>query len=142
MQAVLKEIIEKLEERTRFLSDCTKYGNKTAKQQEKSYAAMMMYEVSDLVDDLIDIVRQASKNYNATDSWIPRNERLPERLCSCQMQEYPVTMRTVNGKLKGDPFTSHANFDHASGKWMVKGYEVLAWKEPDKPYLPKDECRK
>lgn len=63
MQAVFEKIIEKLEERTSFLSDCTKYGNKDAKQQGKSYSTMMMYEVADLVDDLIDIVKQEAEQY-------------------------------------------------------------------------------
>ena len=63
MQEVLEKIIEKLEERTSFLSDCTKYGNKDAEQQEKSYSTMMMYEVADLVDDLIEIVNQEAEQY-------------------------------------------------------------------------------
>ena len=76
MQEVFEKIIEKLEERTSFLSDCTKYGNKDAEQQNKSYSTMMMYEVSDLVDDLIEIVKQESEKYN--NGWIPCSERLPE----------------------------------------------------------------
>ena len=63
MNKVFEKIIEKLEERTSFLSDCTKYGNKDAKQQEKSYSTMMMYEVADLVDDLIEIVKQEAEQY-------------------------------------------------------------------------------
>lgn len=63
MQEVFEKIIEKLEERTDFLSDCTKYGNKDAKQQEKSYSTMMMYEVADLADDLIEIVKQEAAKY-------------------------------------------------------------------------------
>ena len=54
------ETLSKLEERTAFLKDCTKYGNRNAEQQEKSYSTMMMYEVADLVDDLIEIVKQGS----------------------------------------------------------------------------------
>lgn len=54
----MANIVEKLEEKTEFLKDCTKYGNESAEQQEKSYSTMMMYEVADLVDDLIDIVKQ------------------------------------------------------------------------------------
>ena len=61
MQEVFEKIIDKLEERTSFLSDCTKYGNKDAEQQNKSYSTMMMYEVSDLVDDLIEIVKQEAE---------------------------------------------------------------------------------
>lgn len=52
------KVVEELEERTDFLKDCTKYGNKNAKQQAESYSTMMMYEVADLVDDLIEIVKQ------------------------------------------------------------------------------------
>ena len=58
----MANIVEKLEEKTEFLKDCTKYGNESSEQQEKSYSTMMMYEVSDLVDDLIDIVKQEINN--------------------------------------------------------------------------------
>lgn len=51
------KVVERLEERTAFLKDCTKYGNKTAEKQLKSYDTMMMHEVADLVDDLTDIVK-------------------------------------------------------------------------------------
>ena len=51
------KVVEQLEERTTFLEECTKYGNKDAEQQEKSYATMMMYEVAYLVDDLLEIVK-------------------------------------------------------------------------------------
>jgi hypothetical protein len=50
-------VVHQLEERTAFLKDCTKYGNKTAEQQSKSYDTMMMYEVKDLVGDLLEIVK-------------------------------------------------------------------------------------
>ena len=58
----MDNIVEKLEEKTEFLKDCTKYGNESAEQQEKSYSTMMMYEVAGLVDDLIDIVKQEINN--------------------------------------------------------------------------------
>lgn len=51
------KVVEQLEERTAFLKDCVKYGNETAEQQSKSYDTMMMYEVKDLVDDLLEIVK-------------------------------------------------------------------------------------
>lgn len=51
------KVVKQLEECTAFLKDCTKYGNKTAEQQSKSYDTMMMYEVKDLVDDLLEIVK-------------------------------------------------------------------------------------
>ena len=63
MNKAFEKIIEKLEERISFLSDCTKYGNKDAEQQEKSYSTMMMYEVADLIDDLIEIVKHEAEQY-------------------------------------------------------------------------------
>lgn len=51
------KVVEQLEERTAFLKDCTKYGNKTADQQSKSYDTMMMYKVKDLAYDLLEIVK-------------------------------------------------------------------------------------
>ena len=54
----IDKVVEELEERTDFLKNCTKYGNKNARQQAESYSTMMMYEVADLVDDLIEIVKQ------------------------------------------------------------------------------------
>lgn len=53
-----EKVVEQLEEKTDFLKDCTKYGNEDAEQQEKSYSTMMMYEIADLVEDLIDIVKK------------------------------------------------------------------------------------
>lgn len=57
-------VLHQLEERTAFLKDCTKYGNKTAEQQSKSYDTMMMYEVKDLVDDLLEIVKAGGADGN------------------------------------------------------------------------------
>lgn len=58
------KVVQQLEERTAFLKDCTKYGNKTAEQQSKSYDTMMMYEVKDLVDDLLEIVKEGGTDGN------------------------------------------------------------------------------
>lgn len=52
------KVVKQLEERTAFLKDCKKYDNETAEQQKKSYDTMMMYEVKDLVDDLLEIVKE------------------------------------------------------------------------------------
>lgn len=51
------KVVKQLEERTEFLKDCSKYGNQSKEQQRRSYETMMMYEVADLVGDLIDIVK-------------------------------------------------------------------------------------
>lgn len=58
------KVMEQLEERTEFLKDCTKYGNETSEQQSKSYDTMMMYEVKDLVDDLLEIVKAGGTDGN------------------------------------------------------------------------------
>lgn len=58
------KVVEQLEEHTAFLKDCTKYGNKTTNQQSKSYDTMMMYEVKDLVDDLLEIVKAGGTDGN------------------------------------------------------------------------------
>ena len=58
------KVVQQLEEHTAFLKDCTKYGNKTTEQQSKSYDTMMMYEVKDLVDDLLDIVKAGGADGN------------------------------------------------------------------------------
>ena len=57
-------VLHQLEERTAFLKDCTKYGNKTKEQQSKSYDTMMMYEVKDLADDLLEIVKAGGTDGN------------------------------------------------------------------------------
>ena len=58
IQEYIDKVVQELEEKTDFLKNCTKYGNKNAEQQAESYSTMMMYEVADLVDDLIEIVKQ------------------------------------------------------------------------------------
>ena len=58
----IDKVVEEVKERTDLLKDCTKYGNKNAEQQAESYSTMMMYEVADLVDDLIEIVKECGKN--------------------------------------------------------------------------------
>lgn len=58
------KVVQQLEERTAFLEDCTKYGNKTKDQQSKSYDTMMMYEVKDMVDDLLEIVKAGGTDGN------------------------------------------------------------------------------
>lgn len=60
----LDKVVEQLEKRTAFLNGCTKYDNETAEQQKKSYDTMMMYEVKDLVDDLLEIVKEGGVDGN------------------------------------------------------------------------------
>lgn len=58
------KVVQQFEERTAFLKDCVKYGNETSEQQSKSYDTMMMYEVKDLVDDLLEIVKAGGSDGN------------------------------------------------------------------------------
>lgn len=58
------KVVDQLEKRTAFLNGCTKYDNETAEQQKKSYDTMMMYEVKDLVDDLLEIVKEGGVDGN------------------------------------------------------------------------------
>lgn len=50
-------VVEQLEERTAFLKDCSEN-----QQQAKSYSTMLMYDVADLVKDLIEIVKRGGIN--------------------------------------------------------------------------------
>ena len=88
MQELIEKIVERLEERTEFLKDCTKYGNKDAKQQEKSYSTMMLYEVADLVDDLIEIVNQVSEQYLLKNSEESRDSQEIEEVCEWEYNRF------------------------------------------------------
>ena len=130
MQSVFEKIIERLEERTSFLSDCTKYGNKDAEQQKNSYSTMMMYEVADLVDDLIEIVKQAAEDYN--NGWIPTSERLPDSSCDVII----TTCSLVNGV--GSYFGENQRWV----QWYSGGgiaVDVIAWQPLPPEYQPKGE---
>ena len=93
------KIVEELEERTDFLKDCTKYGNKNAKQQAESYNTMMMYEVADLVDDLIQIVKQGSVDDDVCE-WKVFDNSLTD--------EPQWVYETTCGKYVGEEHTSKA----------------------------------
>ena len=150
MQEVFKKIVEKLEERTSFLSDCTKYGNKDAEQQEKSYSTMMMYEVADLVDDLIEIVKQEAEQYN--NGWIPVEEELPKDgdnryyMCIVENHEEDPPMCCQYDEGCGFGFYQDIYDEHTLGFVDCEfktneelGYEkVIAWQQL-LPYQPKGE---
>ena len=93
------KVVEELEERADFLKDCTKYGNKNAKQQAESYNTMMMYEVADLVDDLIEIVK---------------NGGVDDDVCKWKLFDNSLTdepkwvYETTCGKYVGEEHTSKA----------------------------------
>ena len=135
MQEAFEKIIEKLEERTSFLSDCTKYGNKDAEQQRKSCSTMMMYEVADLVDDLIEIVKQEAEQYN--NGWIPCSERLPEVPEGTEDDDCPEFNVTIKGASRAAILRCSSD-----GTWFDEFghiYPVIAWQPLPAPYQPKGE---
>lgn len=87
--------------------------------------------------DVADIANQLAEEYSVTGGWIPCSVRLPERTKPIQTEEYTVTMRKITRVGKCSPFSSHASFDYESGKWLVKGFEVIAWQPLPAPYQPK-----
>ena len=95
----IDKVVDELEERADFLKDCTKYGNKNAKQQAESYNTMMMYEVADLVDDLIQIVKQGSVDDDVCE-WKVFDNSLTD--------EPQWVYETTCGKYVGEEHTSKA----------------------------------
>ena len=130
MNKAFENILEKLEERTSFLSDCMKYGNKDAEQQNKSYSTMMMYEVADLVDDLIEIVKQEAEKCN--NGWIPCSERLPE-----ESGTY-----IVNAIENSIIHVTFAKWMPRMKKWNLTGcrsyWKVNAWQPLPEPFKERD----
>ena len=95
----IDKVVEELEERADFLKDCTKYGNKNAKQQAESYNTMMMYEVADLVDDLIEIVKKGGVSDDVCE-WKVFDNSLTD--------EPQWVYETTCGKYVGEEHTSKA----------------------------------
>ena len=128
------KVVEKLEGRSDFLKECTKYGNNNAEQQEKSYSTMMMYEVADLVDDLIEIVKHEAEQYN--NGWIPCSERLPEDKQTCL-----VTARIYFTPDHVDEIDNYigVGIDTYSKQFGWLGTETIAWQPLPAPYQPKGE---
>ena len=138
MQKVFEKIIEKLEERTSFLSDCTKYGNNNAEQQKSSYSTMMMYEVADLVDDLIEIVKQEAEKYKG--GWIPVSEKLPEEAFGCLVTVIdfnPVTQNEFENILPYVVGYDGNGWNDIDGETIP--FEVIAWMELPQPFQTNGE---
>lgn len=95
----VEKVVEELEEKADFLKDCTKYGNKNAKQQAESYSTMMMYEVTDLVDDLIEIVKNGGVDDDVCE-WKVFDNSLTD--------EPQWVYETTCGKYVGEEHTSKA----------------------------------
>ena len=167
MQEVFEKIIEKLEERTSFLSDCTKYGNKDAEQKRKSYSTMMMYEVADLVDDLIEIVKHEAEQYEECykhcgecEAYDKEKHHCPKFCkviketvkeieenhngwipCSERMPEDEQVVIACKYKsisiLRYSTKTNH--WYELSGNWWWSANMVTAWQPLPQPYQPKGE---
>ena len=137
MNKAFEKILEKLEERTSFLSDCMKYGNKDAEQQNKSYSTMMMYEVADLVDDLIEIVKQETEQFGndinvGSNGWISCSERLPDVEADVLLSLRSIDVHTG--------FMSNTEgYFYVDGEGYVEFENVLAWQPLPQPYQPKGE---
>ncbi len=136
----MKEFIEKLIGR---LEDRIKY-NELCHEEFPNAKMSLTYEVQiNAYKNAISIVNQLAEEYincstNTSRGWIPCSERLPERTKPIQTEEYTVTMRKITRVGKCSPFSSHASFDYESGKWLVKGFEVIAWQPLPPAYVPKE----
>ena len=100
------KVVEELEERTDFLKDCTKYGNKNAEQQAASYSTMMMYEIADLVDDLIEIVKQGGV----------ADDVCERRLCDEEANVYDTSCRNPHILIEGTPKENNYEYCPYCGK--------------------------
>ena len=47
--------------------DATKYGNKNAEQQSKSYSTLMLYEIADIVEDCCDNAPSMGNSFDIED---------------------------------------------------------------------------
>ena len=105
------------------LKDATKYGNKNAEQQYKSYSTMMMYEIADMIEDAPTI-----------NEWIPCSERLPEDIEGNLIECYLVTdgflqwMAYYNSEI-GWQFAECTN-----SRNKIDWTEVIAWQPLPQPY--------
>lgn len=113
------KVVKELEERTDFLKNCTKYGNKNAKQQDKSYSAMMMYEVADLVDDLIEIVKQGMEDIPDESGVLPKD--VYSAGYNKAIEDYH---RLIADEIKNDPVNPYLlhlyNFNNHIKKCLTK----------------------
>ena len=130
MKEAFEKIRKRMKEQTDFLSDCTKYGNKDAEQQRKSYDTMHMYEIADMVENLIDIVSEVEAEYG--NGWIDVKDRLPEK------DGYYLTCDhkgNIHVFFHSQEFKETAPFgicEHHS-----RYYQPIAWMELPKPYTGK-----
>ena len=113
------KVVKELEERTDFLKNCTKYGNKNAKQQAESYSTMMMYEIADLVDDLIEIVKQGMEDIPSESVVLPKD--VYSAGYNKALEDYH---RLIADEIKNDPVNPYLlhlyNFNNHIKKCLTK----------------------
>ena len=124
MQETFKKIIEKLEEKSIFMTTCDGYGANCVP-----------------VGTIEEIVKQEAEKFGTdtnvgSNGWIPVAERLPED---------GTYLTTLDGELVGqeEPFTGMCGIEN--GKWDEDGC-VIAWMSKDllwKPsiHMPKEAAR-
>ena len=61
---ISREAIRKALNEAFDCEDATKYGNKNAEQQDKSYSTLMLYEIADIVEDCCDNAPSIGGNQN------------------------------------------------------------------------------
>ena len=104
------------------LRDATKYGNKNAEQQHKSYGTLMMYEIADMIYDAPTIEPPAN--------WTPCSIGMPT-----SGDEVDVTLEATDNWEACTAIGIYRN-----GQWIVPGMEdrkVIAWHERLEPYEEK-----
>lgn len=145
------------------VENAAKYGNKYAEQQRNSYSTMMMYEVADLVDDLIEIVKQEAEKFGmatnvSTNGWIPCRERLPEEYVPVNVTWINRNPESYYAKIKDVPFSATAVYYNSKWYWysstcvdylseygkndfdlVDKDIDIIAWMELPSAYRPKEK---
>jgi len=113
------------------IRDATKYGNKNAEQQNKSYSTLMMYEIADMIYDAPTIEPPAK--------WTPCSVELPEEGVNVRL-----TIESKTGTLA--PFLGKTNRWECDavlefGEWSANVEDgldeddtVLAWYIQPEPY--------
>lgn len=133
-----------LKENMMIAFDCenaTKYGNKDAEQQAHSYSTLMLYEISNIVEDCIDNAPTVEPDCldclwiwakddkggkeRPQGEWIPVSERLPERYKEVIVTDIE-TSGTYVSRYIGDGYWECDNgpFKH----------RIIAWQPLPEPY--------